>query len=86
MESSFHMDHTRKAYVTSFPNLVNESQSMQNHVISERVIYVLLFCKEHRSVLMDIFVRNLKRKHDKDLRIYFATEIRHCLQTFMLIL
>ena len=63
------------------PNLVTESQ---NHVISEeKVTFDVLFCEEHCCVLMDIVVKDLKRKHEKDLINYLATEMRYCLQTFM---
>ena len=35
METYFCMDHTRKACFTALPNLVTESQSMENHAISK---------------------------------------------------
>lgn len=57
---------------------------MQIHVISEeKVTFEVLFCEEHCRVSMDIFVKNLKRKHEKDLITYLATEMRYCLKTFM---
>ena len=44
---------------------------MQNKVISEkkRVKFGVLFCEETVSVLVDFFVKILKRKHDKDFRL-----------------
>ena len=48
METCFCMDHTRKACFTALPNLVTESQSMENHVISKEqtVTFGVLFCEE----------------------------------------
>ena len=45
MVTFVYMDHVRKSCFTDLPNLVTESQSMENHVISEkRVTFVVFFC------------------------------------------
>lgn len=52
-------------------------------ISEEKVTFEVLFCKKHCYVFMDIFVKDLKRKNEKDLTPYVATEMRNCLQTFM---
>ena len=60
MESNFYMDHARKGYITSCPNLVTESQK---YTKSRDFWEKELLCKEHCYVLL----KNLERKHEKDL-------------------
>jgi len=49
---------------------------MHNHVISEKkkVTFGVLFCEETLHVLVDIFVKILTRKHEKDLKLNWYSD------------
>ena len=60
METYFCMDHTRKACFTALPNLVTESQRMENHVISKEktVAFGVLFCEETIYLFIYLFAQD----------------------------
>ena len=73
---TYNMDHTRKACVTALPNFVTEAQKYEKSrdFGGKRESHVeCYFAKKLFTCHWIFFVKILKRKHEKGLRLIWAT-------------